>query len=632
MQSLNNRAAAPQPPDRGLAHLWRRNCAIRSGGALRGGPPRWRGLALVLTVGTTMLVAASPAVAPVAAQPAPPTWAPAAEASIHPGVQTLTENGQCTANFVFHDAAGEVDLGQAAHCGSSGNSNDTNGCETAGAGAGTEVEIDGATQPGVLVYSSWEAMKAAGETDHSVCHANDFALIRIAEADRASVNPSLPFFGGPEGITPTVADGADVHTFGNSSLRPGNGSAKSGTKQQLEADGWTHRVLTLSNPGVLGDSGSAFIGPEGNAFGVLSTVSLFPSAGSNGVSDLTLMLAYMAAQGGPDVELALGTLIFNGGEEATEEREIGDPGPPDPVDPGAASVTRLSGPPGTSRIETAVAVSQDRYPDGDASAVVLARADVAADALAGTPLAAARSGPLLLTQSTSLHPATRAEIDRQLGPGGVVLLLGGTAAIDAAVEQELLLSGYQVRRVEGDTRIETALAIAELVTDAPSHTFLADAYTFADALVSGPAAAALGGGVLLTDGASAHPAVDSYLAEQAAATRVAVGATAAAAYPDALAIAGDDDEATSVAVAETFLPQASAVGIARVDVFADALAGGAHIAAAGGPLLLTPSDALSPVVGAHLSAGADRITAAVLYGGEAALSAAVADQVADALA
>src|ERR671929_20583 len=61
---------------------------------------------------------------PVAAGPAAaaPTWAPAASATVHPGVQTVTDGGQCTSNFVFYDASNNVYIGQAAHCaGTDGN-------------------------------------------------------------------------------------------------------------------------------------------------------------------------------------------------------------------------------------------------------------------------------------------------------------------------------------------------------------------------------------------------------------------------------------------------------------------------------------------------------------------------------
>ena len=52
------------------------------------------------------------------------TWADVDEATIHPGTQTVTEGGQCTANFVFVRTAvvDEVEylvdvlLGTAAHC------------------------------------------------------------------------------------------------------------------------------------------------------------------------------------------------------------------------------------------------------------------------------------------------------------------------------------------------------------------------------------------------------------------------------------------------------------------------------------------------------------------------------------
>ena len=60
---------------------------------------------------------------------AAPTWAPASSAAIHPGVQTLTDGAQCTANFVFYDAS-NVYLGQAAHCSGTGTATETNGCDS----------------------------------------------------------------------------------------------------------------------------------------------------------------------------------------------------------------------------------------------------------------------------------------------------------------------------------------------------------------------------------------------------------------------------------------------------------------------------------------------------------------------
>ena len=72
-----------------------------------------------------------------------------------------------------------------------------------------------------------------------------------------------------------------------------------------------------------------------------------------------------------------------------------------PAGPAAAdSAVRLGG---EDRIETSVAISQASYPKaGSAQAVVLARADDFADALAGTPFAVHVGGPLLITGKAAL--------------------------------------------------------------------------------------------------------------------------------------------------------------------------------------------------------------------------------------
>ncbi len=260
---------------------------------------------VVAIVAAGALVAAGPAAA------APP-WAPAASAPIHPGVQTYTDGGQCTANFVFFDAA-DIYIGQAAHCSGTGAATDTNGCDAGSLPLGTPVEVDGASRPGTLAYSSWIAMQAAGETDTDTCDYNDFALVRLDPADHGKVNPSIPFWGGPTGVTDTTTQGAKVLSYGNSSLRGGvtQLSPKEGVSLGQSGGGWTHSVFTVS-PGIPGDSGSAFIDKQGRAFGVLATLQIAPLAGSNGVGDVSREVSYMRSHGGPQAELALGTEPFRG--------------------------------------------------------------------------------------------------------------------------------------------------------------------------------------------------------------------------------------------------------------------------------------------------------------------------------
>jgi hypothetical protein len=222
-------------------------------------------------------------------------WAPAGTATVHPGVQTFTEGGQCTSNFVFQNGD-EVYLGQAAHCSGTGEATDTDGCQSGVLPIGTAVEVTGASKPGVLAYSSWNSMQARGETNEATCAFNDLALIRIDPADVGKVNPSVPGYGGPTGLGAPGGLLSTVYSWGNSSLRQGirQLSPKQGIVLSNEASGWSHNVFTLT-PGIPGDSGSGFLNKSGQAFGVLSTLQLLPTVGANGVGDLGKELSWLKA-------------------------------------------------------------------------------------------------------------------------------------------------------------------------------------------------------------------------------------------------------------------------------------------------------------------------------------------------
>jgi hypothetical protein len=249
---------------------------------------------VLLTFAVAALVAL-PSALP-AAQAAGP-WAPATTATVHPGVQTVTEGAQCTANFIFQDAT-DVYIGQAAHCSGTGAATDTNGCTAASLPLGTKVDVDGASQQGTLVYNSWLTMQATGEKDADTCQYNDLALVRLDPADHGKVNPSIPVYGGPIGISAGAPLGQMVYSYGNSSLRFGLTpfSPKRGISLGDGNGGWNHTVYTLT-PGIPGDSGSAFLDKSGNALGVLSTVALAPLALSNGVGDIAREINYMHAHG-----------------------------------------------------------------------------------------------------------------------------------------------------------------------------------------------------------------------------------------------------------------------------------------------------------------------------------------------
>ena len=184
------------------------------------------------------------------APPSSPDGRPRAGPAIHPGVVTETAGGgRCTANFVFTQGE-RVFLGQAAHCAGTGEATETDGCSSATGPLGTEVTIhgsDGRDRTGTMVYSSWVAMQAGGETDPDACAYNDFALVELSSGDAADVNPSMPFFGGPTGLHEgTLPAGSAVLGYGNSTTRLGVEALrpKAGSVVSSSAGGFGHEVYT----------------------------------------------------------------------------------------------------------------------------------------------------------------------------------------------------------------------------------------------------------------------------------------------------------------------------------------------------------------------------------------------------
>jgi hypothetical protein len=271
-------------------------------------------LALLTLTAAVSALAVLPLPAAGAAPPPVPTWAPAATAPIHPGVMTITAGGQCTANFVFYDAA-DVYIGQAAHCSTTGGPTDLDGCLTGSLPLGTPVAVDGASKPGTLVYNAWLAMQAAHEANPDACAKNDLALVKLDPADAGKVNPSVPYWGGPTGInTAGTALLQKTYSYGNSSLRLGIAllSPHLGIARGDTNNGWSHQVNTIP-PDLPGDSGSAYLDATGKALGQLSTLGVgVPELVVNGVGDLRRELDYLGTHSSLSVQMALGTVPFNG--------------------------------------------------------------------------------------------------------------------------------------------------------------------------------------------------------------------------------------------------------------------------------------------------------------------------------
>lgn len=297
------------------------------------------------------------------------------------------------------------------------------------------------------------------------------------------------------------------------------------------------------------------------------------------------------------------------------------PGIPSPGEPStqpgsiAKPVHRYSG---ETRFETAVAISKARTKDDDhPKMIILARGDVAADSVSGVPLADEYDAPILLTQPDTLHPATAAEIQRILPKGGKVIIMGGEAAISKQVEAEVKTLGAQIERIAGVNRAATAVETANWLKNAGKlkHLLVADGTDWQPDLIAGPVAAEVTGATLLTNGTTMAPETEAFMAAHRALPVTAIGSVAkrAAKVPDAVEAEGG--EALSLAVAKRFFKEPKAVGVATTGDFADALAGGAHIADEDGPMLLI-GNRLPADMQTWINTG-NSIKQVMIYGGQA---------------
>jgi len=274
---------------------------------------------------------------------------------------------------------------------------------------------------------------------------------------------------------------------------------------------------------------------------------------------------------------------------------------------------------GATRDGTAIGASQAAFPNaGSAGAVVLASNANFPDALAGTPLAVAKHGPVLLTTPSGLDPAVATEVSRVLPKGGTVFLLGGSGALASSIDAQVQAMGDVPQRLAGTDRFSTATAIANALGN-PSVILEATGTDFADALSAGAAAAKAGGAVLLTNGSTQSPATAAYLSAHPADKSTAVGGPAAAADPSAVAVSGPDRFATAVMVAQHFFTSPATLGFASGLAFPDALAGGGAIGATGGPMLLVPACGSLPSALASYLGSSTGVTSGSLYGGTSAV-------------
>ncbi len=301
----------------------------------------------------------------------------------------------------------------------------------------------------------------------------------------------------------------------------------------------------------------------------------------------------------------------------TPDRCYAPPAPPPP--PSCSDVIRIGG---ASRYATAANVSKKTFPNGASVVVIASGADGNTDAIVAGPLARHEGGAVLLTRSTALPSATRAEIDR-LGATRAIIV-GGPNTVSSDVQTALEGLGLTVTRLSGVNRYDTSAAVARRIGAAAGFAFVASGEErgLADAVAAAATAAALDAPLLLVKKGAVPAEVASALSELGITRTYLTGGTTTVssavqrALPSAVRLFGGDRYTTAAAVAGAGRILGASpwrVFLTRGDMTTDAVT----VGATGQMLLLSRTDGLPAASRSFLSEYASRAT---LVGGTSSLN------------
>ncbi len=238
---------------------------------------------------------------------------------------------------------------------------------------------------------------------------------------------------------------------------------------------------------------------------------------------------------------------------------------------------------GATRIETAIAISQARFPSGTVPTVYIAESTLLIDAIAGGVLT---DGPILLVPRCGAAPSSVLQEVNRLNPNAVVALGGSAAVCDQMLSA--VAQGRPTARAAGQTRIETSIAISQRRFPGGGGgslapvVYIARADVFADAVAGG---ALTDGPILLVPTCGSVPSVvRDEINRIAPGAVIALGGEAAVCSAMLTGVAGGRPTSrlagatrfeTAIAISQRAFPGTAATTyIARSDVFADAVAGG----------------------------------------------------------
>ena len=468
--------------------------------------------------------------------------------------------------------------------------------------------------------------------DNAVTYARSKGAIVVAAAGNEGIStPSFPA-ASPGVISVGASDENDLK-FNFSNFGPWVKVAAPGCNPAPERDGTYSMFCGTSSAtpltsGVIGLALSLGAAPTTVEAALLSTSDPVGSFVTNGRVNAADLLAAVA------------------GAPAPQPEPEPEPEPaPEPSPVASVGTERIAG---DNRIATSVALAKKAFPGGT-DAVVIARADDYADALAAAPLAKAIGAPVLLSSGATLQTDVQSVVASL--KASTAILIGGERALPASIIDGLNAAGVtQVARIAGLNRFDTAALIArELVAAGADRIYIAEGSNpdpnrgWPDAVAVSALAAIEGNPILLVT-RDAVP-VDTVLAltQLGVSQATVVGGPAAVSdgvlahlqtiVPSVERVGGSSRYATSRMLADrTLAAGGSAVQpfIATGRSFPDALAAGPAAAALGSVLLLVDGADLSgsPDSRAWLTEQLPTMTKVVVVGGAASVSGAVETQVA----
>lgn len=263
-----------------------------------------------------------------------------------------------------------------------------------------------------------------------------------------------------------------------------------------------------------------------------------------------------------------------------------------PLSYGSNLTQRLAG---DDRYSTAIEISRHGWQQA-AENVVLATGEDFPDALCAAPLARQLNAPILLTGKSSLDPRVESEIKR-LGAKNI-FIIGGQGVISKTIEEKLASQGLTVKRLYGNDRYETSLAVAKYSGAVFSKEIvIATGDDFPDALSIAAIAAKKAMPIILTYKSALPEKVKEYINEQGITKAYIIGGTGVISesikdsLPAPYRISGKDRYATNLAVIREFAGDLdfTYTYLATGNYYPDALAGSALAPGTSSPIILVDS-------------------------------------------